>query len=91
MKSIYVAKKNWSNASAFITMNNGEISVHGKFMDGCRNYPGPEVNNLMHVPGDLAKEIVQRQNWDAPMSSELEAFCMEVWKKAQQECGWFKD
>ena len=59
METIYIARKAQNNAKAFITMNpaNGNISVHGKFYDGCKAFSGPMLENIAAVPETLMEEI----------------------------------
>ena len=84
METIYIARKAQNNAKAFITMNpaNGNISVHGKFYDGCKAFSVPET---------LMEEIKRRdaKPLSAP-SPELRDFIASVWTKAEEMEPWFK-
>ena len=93
METIYIARKAQNNAKAFITMNpaNGNISVHGKFYDGCKAISGPMLENIAAVPETLMEEIKRRdaKPLSAP-SPELRDFIASVWTKAEEMEPWFK-
>ncbi len=93
METIYISRKVQNNAKAFITMNpaNGNISVHGKFYDGCKAFSGPMLENIAAVPETLMEEIKRRDTkpLSAP-SPELRDFIASVWTKAEEMEPWFK-
>ena len=104
MERFLVARKDWSNAAAFIQLNpqNGEIIVYGKFYedDGRRrrSYSGPDTDVLAIMPPSLIEEAQHlqenRRTW-RPMSSVeasdyFLAFCEAVWEKAKEKEPWFK-
>ena len=87
MDTRIIASRSWSNAKAFIEINeNNEISVYGKFYDGGRGFPGPEVKNLGFLPAHLAEELKLAPN---ERSDEFQAFCEEIWQKVQEQDSWF--
>jgi hypothetical protein len=94
MEEIILARKNWSNAAAFVSMNptNGEVRVYGKFYedDGLRRrgYGGPSTEILDTVPNHLLAEA-KNLGWRVPRSQELAAFCEQVFAKAKEVEPWF--
>ena len=95
MESVLLARKDWSNAAAFIEMNpeNNEVRVYGKFYmeDGWRRrgFGGPITETLGTVPPEL-QEQAKNRGWREPMSPELASFCKEIWQKAKEVEPWFK-
>ena len=92
---VLLARKNWSNASAFISMNpeTGSVYVYGKFYedDGWRRrgYGGPSTDVLGTVPPHLMDEA-KNLGWNTPRSQELDAFCEQTFEKAKEVEPWFK-
>ncbi len=90
-----LARKSWSNASAFIEMNveTGDVRVYGKFYsyDGYRRVScdGPRTNWFKRVPQELMDEA-KKVSWCDEKSQELEDFCNEVWQEAKQLEPWFE-
>lgn len=86
MEKIYIDYKRWSNAKAFITLTDNQISVCGKFYDGFRDFPGPEVevDVLSDTDTALKKEIKARRDYDYPMSKQLRAYVNDIWRRAQK-------
>ena len=93
METIYIARKAQNNAKAFITMNpaNGNISVHGKFYDGCKAFSGPMLGGGAAGPGARGGGGKRRdaKPLSAP-SPELRDFIASVWTKAEEMEPWFK-
>ncbi len=95
MESVLLARKDWSNAAAFIEMfsENGNVRVYGKFYmeDGWRRrgYGGPITETLGTVPSELMNETKNR-GWRDPMSPELAKFCEDIFAKAKKVEPWFK-
>lgn len=94
MEEIILARKNWSNATAFVAMNpeNGNVHVYGKFYedDGWRRrgYGGPSTDVLGTVPPHLIDEA-QNLGWNAPRSQELASFCENIFAEAKKVEPWF--
>lgn len=97
MDKLLIAKKSWSNASAFIEVDpqSRVVVVYGKFYedDGWRRrgYGGPSVHIPELLPQTLVEEVVNRGTWacSTPMSDELSVFCEKAWKKAKELEPWF--
>ena len=95
MEEILLARKNWSNAAAFVAMNpeTGEVHVYGKFYeeDGWRRrgFGGPTTEVLDTVPAHLLEEA-KKMGWNTPRSQALAAFCEKVFAKAKEVEPWFK-
>ncbi len=89
METIYLGKKSWSNASAFLTFNptSREISVHGKFSDGYKNFPGPEVV-VCTAPEMLIDELNKFETGRTP-SPRLAQFIKKAWEIAKEKESWF--
>lgn len=89
MNKIYLGQKTWRNAKAFITYNpdNNEIRVHGKFLDGRKYFPGPEVL-ISTAPKELEAELRNFSTGQKP-SPKLETFIKIAWKKAKEINKWF--
>jgi GNAT superfamily N-acetyltransferase len=94
MEEILLARKNWSNAAAFVAMNpeNGNVFVYGKFYveEGYRRrgYGGPITEVLDTVPAHLLKEA-KNMSWNTPRSQELAIFSERVFTKAKETEPWF--
>lgn len=95
MEEVLLAKKSWSNASAFVAMNptTGAVHVYGKFYeeDGWRRrgFGGPTTEVLDTVPAHLLEEA-KKMGWNTPRSQALAAFCEQVFAKAKEVEPWFK-
>lgn len=91
METIYIAKKAIAgNAVAFLKLENGKLVVAGKFYDGSRGYPGPEIILQGEIPSELINEIELRDSWAAEMTDELTAFVDKMFAQAADENSWFK-
>lgn len=96
MEESYIASRSWRNARAFITVENGKVSVHGKFYEemGYRrmSFPGPCIKNLAVLPEALMEEVQQRDQLLIPgeMSPELKRFVAQIWAQAEEIEPWFK-
>lgn len=91
MGTIYIARKAIAkNAVAFLKLENEKLVVAGKFYDGFRGYPGPEVILQEELPLTLIDEIELRDSWAAEMSNELAAFADRMFALAAEENPWFK-
>ena len=94
MENVLLARKDWSNAAAFVSMNpeNGNVVVYGKFYveEGFRRrgYGGPTTEVLDTVPAHLLKEA-KNMSWNTPRSQELAIFCERVFAKAKETEPWF--
>lgn len=88
METIYIARKAQNNAKAFITMNpaNGNISVHGKFYDGCKAFSGPMLENIAAVPETLVEEIKRRDT--KPLSARRPNFGISLPRFGQRPKKW---
>ena len=87
MDTRIIASRSWSNAKAFIEINeNNEISVYGKFYDGGRGFPGAETKILATMPDHLVDELKLSPD---ERSDEFKAFCEEIWQKAKEKNDWF--
>jgi len=95
MENVLLARKNWSNAAAFVSMNpeNGNVIVYGKFYedDGWRRrgYGGPSTEVLGTVPSHLMNEA-KNLGWNSPRSQELASFCEKIFAEAKKVEPWFK-
>lgn len=89
METIYLGRKHWSNASAFLTYNptSREIRVHGKFSNGFRNFPGPEVV-VCTAPEILVDELNKFETVTTP-SPRLKKFIKKAWEIAKEKNSWF--
>jgi len=88
-----IARKNWSNAAAFISMDERtkSVCVYGKFYDDRgKGVPGPSTGTLEVLPKELLEEVEARGGWNAPMSANLAEFCNKIWAKAKEEEPWFR-
>ena len=97
MEKLLIAKKNWSNASAFIEVDpqSRVVAIYGKFYedDGWRRrgYPGPYVQMDMLLDENLIEEVELRGSCacTSQMSDELQAFIDKVWDEARKKEPWF--
>lgn len=91
MCTTLIARKDWSNAAAFIELNkeNGEVKVYGKFYMDRRGYEGPSTEVLAVMPADLLAEAKQK-SWTDKKSKELASYCKNIWQKAKEVEPWFK-
>ncbi|MBS4772868.1 MAG: hypothetical protein KHX55_01160 [Proteobacteria bacterium] len=91
MKTIYIAKKAIArNAVAFLKLENGKLVVAGKFYDGPRGYPGPEVTLNNELPTTLIDEVELRDSWAAEMTDELADFADKMFAEAAAQESWFE-
>lgn len=94
MEEILLARKDWSNAAAFVAMNptTGEVHVYGKFYedDGWRHrsFGGPTTEILDTVPSNLLEEA-KKMSWNTPRSQALAVFCEGIFQKAKEVEPWF--
>lgn len=91
MEQILIARKNWGNAAAFVSVNpeNGNTYVYGKFYDGGRGFGGPSTKVLATMPPHLLAEA-KNLGWREPRSQELASFCEQVFAEAKKVEPWFK-
>lgn len=89
METIYLGRKHWSNASAFLTYNptSKEICVYGKFSDGYKSFPGPEVV-VCTAPEVLVDELNKFETGRTP-SPRLAQFIKKAWEIAKAKDSWF--
>lgn len=89
METIYLERKHWSNASAFLTYNptSKEICVYGKFSDGYKSFPGPEVV-VCTAPEMLLDELNKFETGSTP-SPRLKQFIKKAWEIAKEKESWF--
>ena len=89
METIYLGKKSWSNASAFLTFNptSREICVYGKFYDERKSFPGPEVV-VCTAPEMLVDELNKFETGRTP-SPRLAQFIKKAWEIAKAKDSWF--
>lgn len=94
METTLIARKDWSNAAAFIECNpeNGKVRVYGKFyMDEGwrrRGYGGPITEILGTVPSELLAEA-KKIGWRDQKTPQLAAFCEDIFTKAKEVEPWF--
>ncbi len=91
METICIAKKRLTaNAVAFLKIQNGKLTVSGKFYDEGRGYPGPEVVlDDITISEELLDEVMFREGWTHPMSEELKAFTENAFAAAATQNPWF--
>lgn len=85
-----IARKNFSNAVAFIEVDEcGNCRVYGKFFDNGRGHSGPCTDTLLTLPSDLLDEV-KTLSMSSPKSQKLSAFCQIIWAKAKEAEPWFR-
>lgn len=96
MENVLLAKKSWSNACAFVSMNpeTGSVHVYGTFRDTDgyrhRSHGGPITEILGIVPENLMLEAKEDGRcWGTAKSPELSEFCEKIFAKAKEVEPWF--